>query len=219
MTIDHEAFTAAGEDYAGRLPGGVAAIAAQLAELEALRVPAVAASRALPAFYACVALLLSAAAGIELGPMVGGTVFAGTVAIWLITAFWLRSTTRFLIGEFYPPLVQGVAEVNWLLDRALAVAKAHTKKQQSKLIEKRDQASAPPRNGIRPSSTGCTKNAKRSWPARPRPIPGNRPRSRPPAIGSCNNRKTISPAATAKPGGARRPNRSRPPSATIARSN
>ncbi len=141
VTIDHEAFAAGGDDYAARLPGGVAAITAHLAELEALRVPAVAASRALPVFYAGFALLLTAAAAVGLKSVVaGGAVFVGTVAIGLITAFWLRSTTRFLIGEFYPPVVQGVAEVNWLLDRALAVAKARTKKQQSKLIEKRDQA-------------------------------------------------------------------------------
>ena len=93
VTTDHEAFAAGGEDYAGRLPAGVAAITAQLEELESLRVPAAAASRA-PAFYTCVALLSTAGATIELGAVAGGAVFVGTVVVWILITFWLRSTSR-----------------------------------------------------------------------------------------------------------------------------
>ena len=51
----------------------------------------------------------------------------------------IRGAARSGIAEIYPPLCHAVAEVNWLLDRALDSAKARTRAQQTKLIERRDR--------------------------------------------------------------------------------
>ncbi len=66
VIVDPDAFSAAGDDYAGRLPERVGAITAELDRLSALTAPGLAASRLLPWFYICSMGLLTAVAGVGL---------------------------------------------------------------------------------------------------------------------------------------------------------
>jgi DNA segregation ATPase FtsK/SpoIIIE, S-DNA-T family len=141
VVIDHNVFAEAGEDHAGRLPERVAAITAELEQLEALSLPAMAASRALAAFYALAVIFVTAGVAIELKSAVAaGAVGVGGLVCGIFGAIWLRSAARAEIAEIYPRLAYAVAEVNWLLDHSLATAKEHTKRQQKKLMDRRDRA-------------------------------------------------------------------------------
>jgi len=139
VVIDPSTFDAAGDDYAGRLPERVGAITAELDRLGALTAPGLASSRVLPWFYLLAVALITAGVGIEVTPLAAGAAFACGLVAGIGGLLVIRGAARSGIAEIYPPLCHAVAEVNWLLDRALAVAKARTAAQQSKLIERRDR--------------------------------------------------------------------------------
>ncbi len=143
VTIDHEAFAAAGDDYAGRLPERVGAITAELERAGArCSLPAMAASRALPRVLRLAVILVTAGVAVELKSAVaaGAVAVGGNAVVEFLASIWLRARPARGIAEIYPPLAYAVAEVNWLLDHALASAKAHTQRQQKKLMDRRDRA-------------------------------------------------------------------------------
>ena len=80
VVVDPDAFAAAGDDYAGRLPERVGAITAELDRLSALSAPGLAASRILPWFYVLAMGLLTAVAAVGLGPS-KGPLAAGAVVV------------------------------------------------------------------------------------------------------------------------------------------
>ncbi|HEY1785430.1 MAG TPA: hypothetical protein VGG30_07765, partial [Pirellulales bacterium] len=139
VVIDQTAFDEAGDDYAGRLPERVGAITAELDRLSALTAPGLAASKLLPWFYLLSVALITAGVGIELGRLAAAVTFACGLVAGIGSMVVIRGAARSGIAEIYPPLCHAVGEVNWLLDRALAAAKARTAAQQNKLIERRDR--------------------------------------------------------------------------------
>ncbi|HTU27089.1 MAG TPA: FtsK/SpoIIIE domain-containing protein [Pirellulales bacterium] len=139
VAIDQAAFDAAGDDYAGRLPERVGAITAEFERLTALTAPGLAASRLIPWFYLLALALVAAGVWIELGSLASAVAVVCGLIAGIGSLIVIRGAARSGIAEIYPHLVHAVAEVNWLLDRALAAAKARTEAAQNKLIERRDR--------------------------------------------------------------------------------
>ena len=222
VVVDPNAFDAAGDDYAGRLPERVGAITAELDRLSGLTAPGLAASRVLPGFYLLSLALDHRRVGLVglSNPLAAGAVFACALVAGIGGMLVIRGAAaqrnRRNLSAALPGRRRSELAFGPCLGRGQG---AHPGATEQTDRAARSRAPSRRRTAIRPKWPGWNGSASNGWPAPPKTIRASWPKSPPPAIASLQRgRGEFHTDARPRPAAARLPIRPPPPNATIARS-